>query len=251
MSYKKIFYLITILLLVSCEQHNNEITNLDLDKKYKNTGFSLIYSDELKKNKKISKKIDNRSFFIFHKTLKRKSLVKITNPNNQKSVIAKVISNKAKFPNLYNSVITRRIAEELSLNINEPIITLMLISPNSTFIAKKAKTFDEEKKVAEKAPVDGIEIDNLSTIQEIRKSEKIDGFLYFIKVADFYYENSAKNMVNRIEDETSLRNSIIKKLSKTKYRVLLGPFSDIKKLEESYNQIMLLEFDNLEILKDV
>ena len=54
-----------------------------------------------------------------------------------------------------------RIAEELSLNLNEPYIDLILISQNSTFIAKKAKTFDEEKNVAEKAPVDGIKIDNL------------------------------------------------------------------------------------------
>ena len=54
-----------------------------------------------------------------------------------------------------------RIAEELSLDLNEPYVDLVLISQNSTFIAKKAKTFEEEKKVAEKAPVDGIKIDNL------------------------------------------------------------------------------------------
>ena len=58
-------------------------------------------------------------------------------------------------------------------------------------------------------------------------------------------------MVNRIKNETKIKNSIIKKLSKTKYRVLLGPFNDIKNLEKSFNEIKLLNFDNLEILKDV
>jgi len=43
----------------------------------------------------------------------------------------------------------------------------------------------------------------------------------------------------------------IKTISNTKYRVLLGPFNDIKKLEESFNDIKSLNFENLEILKDV
>jgi cell division protein FtsN len=58
-------------------------------------------------------------------------------------------------------------------------------------------------------------------------------------------------MIDRIKKETNLKNSIIKKLSKTKYRVLLGPFNDIKKLEESFNEIKSLNFENLEILKNV
>ena len=42
-------------------------------------------------------------------------------------------------------------------------IEITLISNDSTFVAKKAKTFDEESKVAEKAPVDGIQINDLNT----------------------------------------------------------------------------------------
>jgi hypothetical protein len=147
-------------------------------------------------------------------------------------------------------VITTRIANELSIDLNEPYVDLVLISENSTFIAKKAKTFDEEKNVAEKAPVDGITIDNLGTKLNKKNKVKKNNFLYSIKIADFYYKDSAENMVLRIENETNLKNPLIKKLSKTKYRVLLGPFSDIKKLEQSFDEIKLLEFDNLEILKD-
>ena len=49
------------------------------------------------------------------------------------------------------------------LDPKEPYVDLVLISQNSTFIAKKAKTFNEEKNVAEKAPVDDIKIDNLGS----------------------------------------------------------------------------------------
>ena len=157
MNYKKLIILCWILFLTGCNQNvlNKRLTNDSLIK-YKNSGFTLIYDDSLKKEKKISKKIDNRSLLIFHKTLKKNSFVKITNPTNGKMLIAEVASNNVTFSDFYNSVITQGIVEELSLNPKEPYIDLISISQNSTFVAKKAKTFDEEKNVAEKAPVDGI-----------------------------------------------------------------------------------------------
>jgi len=254
MNYRNLFILICVFFLNSCEQYNINKNNIIKDTlfKYSNSGFSLVYEDELFLEKKITKKIDNRGLFIFHKNLKKKSLVKITNPKNQKSVIAEVISNKVKFPDFYNSVITLRIAEELSLNKDEPYIDLVSIYQDSTFIAKKAKTFDEEKKVAEKAPIDGIKIDNLNSSNKPKKEiTKNKFFKYSIKIADFYYINSAKVMERRIINETSIKKLTIKKLSSTKYRVLLGPYDDIKKLEESFNEIKKLNFENLEIIKDV
>ena len=44
------------------------------------------------------------------------------------NIIAEVISNNVKFSDFYNSVITLRIAEELSLNLNETYIGIVLIS---------------------------------------------------------------------------------------------------------------------------
>jgi hypothetical protein len=253
MNYKSIL-IVFFIFLVGCDQNNlkKDVVNREIMSKYKNSGFTLVYDPLLKKEKKISKKIDNKSLFIFHKNLKKNSFVKITNPINQKTVIAEVISNKVRFSDFYNSVITSRIADELSLNLNEPYIDLVLISQNSTFIAKKAKTYNEEKKVAEKAPVDGIQIDNLGDVNQPKNEANKDNiFSYSIKIADFYYKDSAKNMSDRIIDETNITNPVVKTISNTKYRVLLGPFNDIKKLEDSFNEIKSLDFENIEILKDV
>jgi hypothetical protein len=208
MNYKSLLIVIFISLL-GCEQNNlnKNIVNQEIMTKYKNSGFALVYNPILKKEKKISKKINNRSLVIFHKSLKKNSFVKITNPVNQKTVIAEVASNNVTFSDFYNSVITSRIAGELLLDLNEPYIDIVLISQNSTFIAKKAKTFNEEKKVAEKAPVDGIQIDNLGDINKPKKeAEKDKIFSYSIKIADFYYKDSAKNMSNRIINETNITN---------------------------------------------
>ena len=254
MNYRILIIIFFISFLTGCEQNSlkKNFDNKEKLSKYKNSGFALVYDNVLKKEKEISKKIDNRALFIFHKNLKENSFVKIINPINQKTVIAEVISNKAKFSDFYNSVITLRIAEEISLDLNEPYIELILISQNSTFIAKKAKTFKEEKKVAEKAPIDGIQIDNLGETIDKKKEIKKEGiFKYSIKVADFYHKDSAKIMSERIINETNIKNPIIKTISNTKYRVLLGPFNDIKKLKESFNDIKSLNFENIEILKDV
>ena len=128
----KFIKLLTILLfsfLTACQQFDNDkkIINYSNYQKYSNTGFALIYDKQLKKEKKISKKINERALVIFHKKIKKNSFVKITNPVNDKSIIAKVISNDVKFSDFYNSVITTRIVNELSININDPYIDLVLI----------------------------------------------------------------------------------------------------------------------------
>ena len=58
-------------------------------------------------------------------------------------------------------------------------------------------------------------------------------------------------MLSRIKAETSLKNSRIIELSKTKYRVLIGPFNDIKSIKESFEKMKSFNFENLEILKNV
>ena len=188
---------------------------------------------------------------IYHKSLKKRSVVKISNPTNGKFLIAEVKSNKIKFSNFYNSILSLRIADELELNFNEPFVEIVLVSRNSTFIAKKAKMFEEERSVAEKAPVDGIQINDLKLKDnKIEKDQKKKDFNYSIKVADFYYEDTAKMMINRIKSEALINNLMVKKLSKNKYRVLIGPFNDIKSLKNSFEKMSFFNFENLEILKD-
>ena len=252
MNYR-ILKILIFFLIVGCTQNNidtNSNINPLVEQKYTNKGFGLIYNSDLKKEKKISKKIDERSLTIFHKSLKKGSFVKISNPDNEKTIIATVSSNSVKFSDFFNSVITSRIVDELDLNINEPYIQISLITADSTFIAKKAKTFEEEKNVAEKAPVDGIQINDLNSNSNKIEQKKDRKFSYSIKIADFYYQDSAKNMIDRIKQETSLNNPKIIKLSKTKFRVLLGPFNDIKTLQKTFNEIKSLDFENLEILRN-
>ena len=170
MNYRTILYVTLSLFLFSCQQTINDISkrkSFDQNNRYKNSGFALVYNNNLKN----IKKLETRSLDIYHKSLKKKSVVKITNPKNGKYLIAKVKSNRVNFSNFYNSVLSLRIAEELELDFSEPLIQIVLVSKDSTFIAKKAKMFEEEKSVAQKAPVDGIMINDLNP-KKIKKKNK-------------------------------------------------------------------------------
>ena len=83
------------------------------------------------------------------------------------------------------------------------------------------------------------------------KKQSNQKFSYSIKVADFYYEDSAQNMINRIKKETNIKKLNVSKLSKTKFRVVLGPFNDIISLKNSFNEIIKLGFENIEIIDNV
>jgi hypothetical protein len=248
MNFSIIRFIILCLFLFSCEISTNSVNKLDvkIGKKYNNSGFALIYNDKLS-----VKELESRSLDIYHKSLKKNSIVKITNPVNKKYLIAKVKSNKIKFSNFYNSIISSRIVNDLELDIVEPFVEIVLISKDSTFVAKKAKMFDEERSVAHKAPVNGIQINDLNIKELPKKSTKNKKFSYLIKVADFYYKDTALMMRERIKDEISLNNIKVIKLSKTKFRVLIGPFSDIKSLKNSFEKLSFFNFENLEILKNV
>ncbi len=215
---------------------------------FSNKGFTLIYDDSLKKKKIISKRIEDRSLIIFQKNLTIDTTVKITNLINNKSLLAKV-GPRSDYPSFYNSVISKRIYNKLEIDIDEPYVEVLEISENSIFLAKKAKTFDEEKNVADKVPVEDISINNLNIDAKKSTINKKNKFNYIIKIADFYYEDTANLMKKRIKSEIKLISINIVKLSDTNYRVYLGPFKDLKSLKKAFNDIKIINFENIEIIK--
>jgi len=244
------FLILLIVLITSCTSNNYKTVNVDpILEKFSNNGFALIYNDKLYNDKIISKKMDERDLIIFQRNLRKGTSVKITNPFNSKTIIAKV-GKKANYPSFNNSVVSIRISKELEIDINEPYIFIEEIRDNASFIAKKAKTFEEEKKVADKAPVDSISVNDLNDTDEKKIKKKINNeFKYVIKIADFYYLNTAKQMVKRIKSELNIKKTDINKINENKFRVFTGPYLSLKALQKAYNSIETLGFENIELIK--
>ena len=251
MLYKKLLILCCFILLNNCTATNltkNKSSN-SLDSPFINKGFSLIYNDKFYNDNIISKKIDERSLIIFQKNLKKNTIVKITNILNNKSTIG-TVGGSAAYPSFNNAVLSIRIAEEINLNKNEPYVEILEVLEDALFVAKRAKTFEEEKNVAIKAPVKNISISNLNIEEVNTKNETNKKFSYEIKIADFYFNDTALLLVDRIIKETMIKDIKIRKVDKKKYRVYVGPFNNISSLQKSFNDISILEFENIEIIKN-
>ena len=250
MNYKY-FLILSFFTIIGCSSYtvnNNEINVLKKNN-FKNKGFALIYDVNLYKQKIISKKIDNRSLIIFQKNLRKGTTVRVKNILNQKNIIAKV-GSKSKYPLFNNSVISNRISKEINLDPNEPYVEIYEILHNSSFIAKKAQTFNEEKQVADKAPIDSISVNDLNLSDKKIDEVKLNKFDYTIKIADFYFKNTAISMMDRINKETLVKKIGVKNLSDTQYRVFLGPFFNINSLQKAFNDVNVLQFENIEIIKN-
>ena len=248
---RNILFIVIFLFLTNCTTKTlvKKKPDVFITNGFSNKGFALVYSEDIFKKKIINKKINDRSLIIFQKNLKINTKVKITNILNNKTIIATVGKN-SEYPAFNNSVLSTRIADVLHLDLNEPYIEILEIHKNSMFIAKKAKTYEEEKTVVKKAPVNNISINNLNTVEKKIKKKLSRKFSYNIKIADFYFKDTALSMLNRIKNESLIKNSKIKKITDKKYRVYLGPFDNINSLQKSYNSISILEFENIELIRN-
>ena len=213
---------------------------------FSSKGFALIYDNSLFENKILDKKLNNNQNYVLHPLLKNNTLVNISNPFNSKSLTAK-IRKTINYPSIYNIVITKKMADKLRLDINNPYVEVFSIRKNDKFIAKKASIFDEEKKVANKAPVTSININEISTsTNEINVNKKKPS--YIINIAEFYFVESAETVKNRFEKEANLENIKIKKISKNKFRLYSGPHASFASAKDIYFSLNKLGFENLNII---
>ena len=222
-------------------------------------GFALIYDQDLYKEGVINKKLDLRKdidkrindtkVIVLHSFLKKGTPVKIINPENSKVVETK-IHKLANYPKIFNVVISRKTAKNLGLDFNNPYVELFETKKNITFVAKEGVTFDEEKNVAEKIPIDEIKMDDLSKEKMGVKINIAKKNKFILVIADFYYFDSAKNLKNDLIKQTKIRNFLIKKINDNKYRLSVGPFKNFNALKFVYISLNNLGFEDLNIYRE-
>ena len=245
-----LIYIYIFIFLFSCTQDMKIIKKHSKVKvrepTYSSKGFALIYEDSIFERKIVNKKLNNDQNYVLHSFLKNNTLVSISNPFNSKSLAAKV-RKTYKYPSIYNIVITKKMADNLDLDINNPYVEVLTIKKNDKFIAKKASIFEEEKNVANKAPVTSININDLSVSTpkiEVKKKKPT----YIINIAEFYFLESAEAVKNRFEKKVNLENIKIKKISKNKFKVYFGPYASFNSMKETYFSLNELGFEDLDII---
>ena len=239
----KIFFL--LFLILSCTPN---YTKLDNRKPYNSKGFAYIFNTQDLKTKIINVKMDNSKLQIAHNTLSTGSLIKLINPKTKEYLVLKNFK-KTDYPDFYKILITKTVADKLSIDINLPLIEILEIKKNKSFVAKKAQIFNEEKKISSKAPVTSVQIANISKNNQIKKKTIKNNF--YILIATFYKKESAESLRKRIIDESSVYDAKklkIKKKNNNEINLISGPYSSINLMKNDYIKLKNFGFEELDII---
>ena len=247
---KIIITLTSIVLLYSCADYKTQQAREGVEKNYYfSKGFALVYNEDLYYQKVVNKKFSDEKYGAMHNLLKVNTSVKIINPSNSKFLDIK-ISKKANYPKIFNIVLSRSVAFALELDMENPYVEVFETKKNKTFVAKESNTFEEEKNVSKKVPVDEVKMDDLTKV-EIKTKKKLDKKSNFILViSDFYYEDSANNLMKELVKKTKINNISVKKINDKKYRLFAGPFKNFNALKTTYISLNKLGFEHLSIYKE-
>jgi len=232
MKYK----LILLFFLVSCV---NYPSNINSKSGYVASGFAYIESNVPEVSK-------SKTFFISHNKLRTGTKMRIFNPYNKKSLEV-TIKKKIKYDDFYKVLISRSVAEELDLSLEFPFVEVNEIKSNKSFVAKKATMDITEKKIANSAPVEEININNISKTK--KKPKKISK-TYSILVAELYNFSSAKFLKEKIVSilkHSNYQLIYINKRNEKKYELLMGPYNTINKLKNDYTILSKSNFEDLDI----
>lgn len=237
------FRFFLIILIASCSPH---LTTYNSKKNYSAKGFAYIYNESDYKNKIIKGSMNKEIMQISHQNLRTGTLIKITNPKNKESIVLKNIK-RIKYPNFYKVLITKPVADKLDLNIDLPILEIIEIKKNKSFVAKKAKIFSEEKTIPSKAPVASVEISNISKNKkkDIKKVDQI-----YILIGSFYSINTAQFLKERIIKEVPSLNKKklkIKKINNKETQVISGPYTSVNLCKNDYIKLINFGFEELDI----
>ena len=242
---KIIITLTSIVLLYSCADYKTQQAREGVEKNYYfSKGFALVYNEDLYYQKVVNKKFSDEKYGAMHNLLKVNTSVKIINPSNSKFLDIK-ISKKANYPKIFNIVLSRSAAFALELDMENPYVEVFETKKNKTFVAKEGNTFEEEKNVSKKVPVDEVKIDIL-TEQDVNTKKKIVKKNNFILVInDFYYFDSANDLKKVLREKIKVDNISIKKINNNKYRLFAGPFKSFNTLKTTYISLNKLGFEDL------
>ena len=232
-----------LIFLFSCTQ---SVTKKNMKQPFTSKGFAYIFNLEDYNNNLIKKKLNENELQIAHNKTRIGSLIKITNPKTAQSVVLKNNKN-FNYSDFYKIIITQPVADTLKLDKNKPYVEITEIKKNKSFIAKKTKIFNEEKKVHTKAPVEIVKIDNISLNKSQKKkiSEEFN-----IIIAEFYSKDSATFLKKRITSELPSFNSkklYIKSSNLNKISLLSGPYKSINVMKNDYIQLEKFGFEELDI----
>ena len=179
-------------------------------------------------------------FFVFSCT------INTTNYDNRSPYNSKGFAYIYNEKDFKNKIIKGRLDNsklQISHSGLKPNALIKIINP------KKAKIFNEEKRISSNAPVTSVEISNIS--KNKAKKRKIKKNEFSILIGTFYSEETTVFLKQRITKE--LPNYDIKKLQITKknnnkINLISGPYNSVNIMKKDYSELRKFGFEDLDVI---
>ena len=200
-----------------------------------------------------------------HRSLGLASNVRVTNVDNGYSMIVR-INHRGGFSKTNILELSDIVFDKLQLKDKGNLIKLELISDNETFILSEAKTYNAEKKILSNAPIDNVSVisidtDNTNENNDIVISSnssdvdfngfKIDNFIsdksIYINITTLLYRKNAEELKKKLSsiEKVDIVKIMINGISN--YKIIIGPFEDLLKLNQVLKNDTIQEYEDLSI----
>lgn len=158
--------------------------------------------------------------------LQKDSLIKITNKNNKISKVYKV-DEQLKSTDSRIIYLPEIVYDEISLNREFPLVLVQSMRENKSFIAKKAKTFDEEKKINKKVKIETIEVLKIDNQKIVTKK-------IFLDFGPFYYKTYSETLFRLLSLNIKNKKLIYKDYAPKNHIISIGPLKNLTEYDNIY-----------------
>jgi len=200
-----------------------------------------------------------------HRSLGLASNIRVTNLDNGFSMLVRV-NHRGAYSNTNIIELSDHVFDKLLIIKNKNIVKIELLNNNETFVLGEAKTYNAEKTIASKAPIDGVSVISIDS-DEVNESIIIDSNIIksqvnlndfkiektdlikniYIHVATLSFEANAANLKNNLNtiENINVINSVIN--GKNNYKVVIGPFNNLSELSAVLNNDIIQQYEDLSI----
>ena len=158
--------------------------------------------------------------------LQKDSLIKITNKNNKISKVYKV-DDQLKSTDSRIIYLPEIVYDEISLDREFPLVLVQSMRENKSFIAKKAKTFDEEKKINKKVKIETIEVLKIDNKKVVTKK-------IFLDFGPFYYKTYSETLFRLLSLNIKNKKLIYKDYAPKNHIISIGPLKNLTEYDNIY-----------------
>ncbi len=168
------------------------------------------------------------------------TLIKVINLDSKENI---TIKTSKRVLSLNSRIISlpKEYFQKINLSGDLPFVRVISVRENNTFIAKRAKTYEEEKSINNKVNFNKIEIINLSTQQASTKK-------IYLNYGPFYFQAYADGLFKVLKFNLKNEKILYKDYKEKNYTISVGPVNNLAEFDNLHKSLGALGLIGYEVM---